>query len=248
MRFEHRDRVARRAGRDAQPGQLPDRTQARPAGEQDALGLDQPGVGVHTGDARAAVGGRHRAQAGERRPLAQGDPGRLHRQAIGTDVPRRVDAPVGLDIAAAPVTGRGQRDGGIGGLGRIEPADVEPLGALHRDALATGALIGLGDREDQVAELAESGVGAVRRGLAAVEVDRPTAQGDGRGRAALGADDARRARRRAHPGQPALEDDHPSEPGRRREHRRPATDRPRAHDDQVRAIRHALVLRIGSPG
>ena len=75
------------------------------------------------------------------------------------------------------------------GLGRGQPADVEALGLLHRDALAAGPLVVLGDREDQVAQLAEAGVGADRLGLAAVEVDRPAAERDGRRRPALGPDD-----------------------------------------------------------
>ncbi len=91
---------------------------------------------------------------------------------------------------------------------------------LHRDPLATGPLVVLGHGEDEVAELAEAGVGAVGRLLAAVEVDRPAAEGDRGGRPALGADDAGRPRRwRPGPAGPA--------PGRRPARRRPPARTPR---------------------
>ena len=41
-----------------------------------------------------------------------------------------------------------------------QPADVEACRLLHRDPLAAGPLVLVGDREDQVAELAEAAVGA----------------------------------------------------------------------------------------
>ena len=172
-------------------------------------------------------------EAEERRPLAQLDARRLHRERVGTDVARRVDVAVGREEAAAAVAVRGERRDERRGLGRGQPADVEALGLLHRDALAAGPLVVLGDREDQVAQLAEAGVGADRLGLAAVEVDRPAAERDGRRRPALGPDDPGGAGARAHPGEAPLEDDDPAGAVRLREVRGPAADRARADDDEV---------------
>ena len=75
----------------------------------------------------------------------------------------------------------------------VEPRDVQPGGALHGDAFATGSLVVLGDREDQVAELTEARIGAIRLVLAVVEVDRPSPQRDRGGRSALRPDDPRSA-------------------------------------------------------
>ena len=164
-------------------------------------------------------------------------PACLHRERVGADVPRRVDAAVRLDVAAAAVAvGRERRDERRR-LGGRQPADGEALAPLHRDPLAAGPLVVLGDGEDEVAELAEAGVGPDRRLLAVVEVDRPAAERDGRRRPALGPDDARRARARALADEPLLER---RRPGRARRvfakyDAQPPT-RPRADDDEIGAI------------
>jgi len=59
------------------------------------------------------------------------------------------------------VTVRRERHGSRGRPGRVQPFDVEPLRALHLDTLATGPLVVLRDREEQVAEASKAGVGAV---------------------------------------------------------------------------------------
>ena len=59
MRLQDRDRVAGRAGRDPQPGQPADGAQARPAGQQHALGVDRRRAAVSTPTTRAAAGGGH---------------------------------------------------------------------------------------------------------------------------------------------------------------------------------------------
>ena len=46
VRLEHGDRVARGTGRDAHAGQRPHRAQRRAAGQQHAIGLDRPRVGL----------------------------------------------------------------------------------------------------------------------------------------------------------------------------------------------------------
>ncbi len=149
-----------------------------------------PRVGFDARDAPCAVRPGRRAQPGERRPLAQVDPGRLHRERVGADVARWIDRAVAGPEAPAAVAGRRQGDGPRRCLGRLEPLDVEPVRTLHRDTLATGALVLVGHGEDEVAEPAKPGIGAVGGALALVERHGPAPERDRRRRAALGADDA----------------------------------------------------------
>ena len=231
--LEHRDRVARRAGRDAQPGQPADLAQRRAAGQQHTFGRDRAGVGLDPDDP-----GPVEAEPSERRPLAQLHARRLHRERVRPDVPRRVDRAVGRQEAAPAMTGCCERRDDLDGLLAGQPADVEPLAPLHRDAFAPGPFVVVGDREDQVAELAEAGIRPVGRLLAAIERDGPLAERDRRRRAALCPDDACRAGRGAHPEQAALEHDNALEARGFREDRRPAADRPAADDDQVCRFGH----------
>ena len=68
------------------------------------------------------------AEPAERRPLAQLDARRLHRERVRPDVPRRVDGAVGREIAARrddrSVRASGRRSTASS---RRQPADVEPL-------------------------------------------------------------------------------------------------------------------------
>ena len=197
---------------------------------------------LDAGDARPSV---VEAQTGERGPLAQLHAGPLHRQRVGAHVARRVDVAVARPIAAAAMAGRGRESGHRSRRPRpaiSQRTSVRPAVVLHRDALATESLVLLGRREDEVAELAEARVGAVGGRLTAVEVDRPATERHRRRRAALGPDDAGRARRRAHPDEAAFEHDDPTDPVRRGEDRRPAADRARPDDDQVRSLRHRSTI------
>ena len=130
----------------------------------------------------------------------------------------------------------------------VQPAHIgQAGGVLHRDALVPEPFVLLGHGEDEVAELAKAGVGAVGRRLAAVEVDRPATERDGGGRPALRADDAGRPGRGAHPGQAALDDDDAPDAGLGGEHRRPAADRSRPDDHEIGSFRHATPwLAVGS--
>ena len=150
MRLGDGHRVAGRAGRDPHAGQPSDGAQARAAGEQDPFRGDRAGGCLDAGDATVADD-----EARERRPLPQVDLRRLHGQRIGTDVARRRDAAIGRDVTAATMTGRRQGARDLGGFRCLEPARVEALGLLHRDAFVTGPLVVLGHREDHVAQLAE---------------------------------------------------------------------------------------------
>ena len=128
VRLEDRDGVADRPGRDPDPGErAPTVAEARPAGQDHPLGRDRAGARLDADDAAAAARRRLDPEARERRPLAELDAGRLHRERVGPDVARRVDVAVGLEEAAAAVAGRGEgRDLG-GGLGGRQPADGEAL-------------------------------------------------------------------------------------------------------------------------
>ena len=196
-----------------------------------------PGRRLDADDAAPARRRDSTIEARECGPLAELDARRLHRERVGPDVARRVDAPVGLDEAAAAMADRAP---GIGIRAVASAADsqanIEALPALHLDPLPAGALVVLGYREDQVAELPEARIGAERGGLAVVEVDRPAPERDRRRRSALGPDDPGRSRARALTGQPLLEDDDPPEPVRLREVRRPAADRAGPDDDKIGAI------------
>ena len=120
---------------------------------------------------------------------------------------------------------------------RIHPSHVEPGVALHLDPRVPVADVALGDGEDQVAELAEPGVGPQARVLRAVELDREPAERD-RGRcAALCAHHTRRATRRSLAGQVLLQDDDPLRATRGGEPRRPPADHAGADDHQVRTLR-----------
>ncbi len=72
MGFGDGDGVAGRAGRDAQPREVPDRSQRRAAGQEHALRFDAAFAGLHARHPGAVVG---RAQSREGRPLAELDTG-----------------------------------------------------------------------------------------------------------------------------------------------------------------------------
>ena len=228
--------MARGARGDDDAGKAPDGPQARSAGQQHPLGLDRTVARLHARDPGPRGIG---PQAGECRPLAQSHPGGLHGQRVRAHVARRVDMAIRRPVAPPAVAFRRQRPGELGGLARTEPADVGEAGrVLHRDPLVSEALVLVGGGEDEVAEFPEPGIRAVGRGLAAIEVDRPAAERDRGGGTALRPDDAGGARRCARPREAAIQDDDPVEPFGRREDRRPASDRARPDDDQVRAVRH----------
>ena len=68
------------------------------------------------------------AEARERRPLAQLDARRLHRERVGADVARRVDVAVGLEEAAAAMAVRARASGSSAAASAArQPADVEAL-------------------------------------------------------------------------------------------------------------------------
>ena len=152
---------------------------------------------------------------------------------------------VGGEMAAAPVAGRGQGRDLRRRLGGCQPADVQPLRTLHGDPLAAEALVVLGHREDQVAELAKPAVGPDLGGLATIEVDRPAAERDGRRRSALRPDDARGAAAGTLPGEPTVQDHDPADARGLREPARPAADRAGADDDEIGALEVSHAPRIG---
>ena len=158
----------------------------------------------------------------------------LHRERVGAHVPRRRRTRPRVRTSRRG-TWRDRAGFSGDGLG-VDEVDVEADAALHLDARHRLALLLLVGREDQVAELAEPAVGAVAIALRPVEVDRPHPEGDGLGRAALRADDAGRARRRALTGLAALQDHDAFRAVLLREHGRPSADRARADDDQVGAV------------
>ena len=137
-----------------------------------------------------------------------------------------------------------ERHADRGGFGGVEPPDVEPFGSLHRHTFATGPLVLLGHREDEVPELAKPEIRPVCACLATIEVDRPATEGDGRRRAALRPDDPGGSRGGAHPGEAPLDDDDATDTRRLREHRRPATDRSGPDHDEIRALAHVTSLRL----
>ena len=159
MRLGHRDLVADGPGRDPQAGQPADLAQRRAAGQEDALGVDRARGRLDADDPAALE-----PDARDGGPLAQLDAHPLHRQRIGPDVARRIDRTVGLEVAPATVAVGTEGRVDPAGLGRAQPAHRQPLALLHRDPGPTIALVASGDRDDQVAELAEARVGPVAGG------------------------------------------------------------------------------------
>ncbi len=220
------------------PASAADRAEGRASGQDDPVGVDRAVVRLDPGDPPAAICRGRRAEGPEGGPLTQLHARGPHRERVRSDVPWRVDGPVAGGVAPAAMADGRQGHGRRRGLGGVEPGDIEPRRLLHADPLTTGPLVVLGHRQDQVAELAEAGIGAVRGRLAAIEVDRPATERHRRRCPALGPDDAGRTRRGTHPDQATLEDDHPARAVGRGEDRRPAADRPRPDDHQVRAVSH----------
>ena len=204
--------MARRAGRDR--ARRPARPTARGASARRSAGRARSRWAprsVSTRDHRRPPPGvGDGAEAGERGPLAQLDARRLHRERVGADVARRVD--VRRRSRGSCRRGGRPRRASDRASRRPRPRRASATSRPSACCIATRSRPArssvLGDREDQVAELAEARIGAVssRPGWP-VEVDRPAAERDGRRRPALGPDDPGGPRASAHPGQAALEDD-----------------------------------------
>ena len=237
MRLGHDHLMARAAREDPRADQLADRAQRRSARQEHALGGDHAVGRLHAGDAPAPAARGRGPQPEERRPLAELHAGLLHRERVRADVPRRIDRAVRRAVAAAAMAVRRERRVERARLLRIDPPHVESGRPLHLDARVPVADVALGDGEDQVAELAEPGVGPQPRLLRTVEVDREPAERDRGRRAALRAHDAGRAARRTLSGQVLLQDDDPLGAARGGEPRRPPADHAGADDHQVRAFR-----------
>ena len=110
------------------------------------------------GHAPAAAARGRGPQPEERRPLAELHACLLHRERVRAHVPRRVDRAVRRAVAAAAMTVRGERRVERARFLGLDPPHVESGGTLHLDARVPVAHVAVSDGEDQVAELAESGV------------------------------------------------------------------------------------------
>ena len=142
------------------PTSLADLAQRRAAGEQHARRRDRARGRLDAGDAPASAARGRGAESQERTALAERHARRLHRERVRAHVPRRIDVSVGRDVAAAAMAAGRERRVQPARLAGVDPPHVEAGLPLHRHALAAGALLGRGGGEDDVAELAEAGVGA----------------------------------------------------------------------------------------
>ena len=147
-------------GGDPEAGRRPQSAQGRPAGQDDPARRDRAGAGLDPDHAAAAV--QHRcAEAPEARPFAQFDAGALHRERVGPEIPRRVDRAVGWRVAPAAMAVGGQQRGRSAASPAPTQRDRQAGRLLHGDPRATGPLVLGGDRQDEIAELAEARIGAV---------------------------------------------------------------------------------------
>ena len=234
-----RDLVADRAGGYVHAGELPDRSEAGPTRQQDPLGADHAVRRLDPGDPRATPARRPEPESQERRPLSELDSGALHGQRIRENVARRIDAPVRGQEAPAAMTVRGQGRVDLDRLVGLQPPHVKTEGPLHGYPLAPRSLLAAGRRQEDVAELPESGVDPQGLGLRAVELDGPPAQVHGDRRSALGPNDAGGTTAGTLPDQPALQDHDPPGTGRPGEDRGPAAQRPGADHDEIGDLRRA---------
>ena len=111
VRLEDRDRVADRAGRDPDAGQPADGAERRARRSAGRARSRSGRASVSTPTTRGRRRRRLGPEARERRPLAQLDARRLHRERVGADVARRVDVAVGLEVAAAAMAVRARASG-----------------------------------------------------------------------------------------------------------------------------------------